>query len=116
MRTPQKTAWRSNTIAEEPEEGDEEASGSGARPQALSASACQQVRRPPQRHPCMLGSGIPPCQGLMLCMLQSVSGPTPCGHDASSPLYSEALAGLLESRTSLQALTKLLWDVWQKAE
>ena len=48
MRTPQKTAWRSNTIAEEPEEGDEEASGSGARPQALSASACQQVRRPPR--------------------------------------------------------------------
>ena len=48
MRTPQKTAWRSNTIAEEPEEGDEEASGSGARPQALSASACQQVRRLPR--------------------------------------------------------------------
>ena len=48
MRTPQKTAWRSNTIAEEPEEGDEEASGSGARPQALSASACQQVRPLPR--------------------------------------------------------------------
>ena len=48
VKTPQKTAWRSNTIAEEPEEEDEEASGLGNRPQALSASACQQVRRLPR--------------------------------------------------------------------
>ena len=41
VKTPQKTAWRSNSIAEEPEE--EEAGGSGNRPHALSASACQQV-------------------------------------------------------------------------
>ena len=48
MKTPQKTAWRSNSIAEEPEEGEEDAGGSGNRPQALSASACQQVRRLPR--------------------------------------------------------------------
>jgi len=41
VKTPQKTDWCSNTIAEEPEE--EEAGGSGNRPHALSASACQQV-------------------------------------------------------------------------
>ncbi len=42
MPTPQKVAMRSTTIAEEPEE--EDAAVSGARPQVLSASACQQVR------------------------------------------------------------------------
>ena len=41
VKTPQKTAWRSNTIAEEPEEEDADAEGN--RPHALSASACQQV-------------------------------------------------------------------------
>ena len=41
--TPQKTAMRSS-IPEEPEE--EDAAVSGARPQVLSASACQQVRPP----------------------------------------------------------------------
>ena len=43
VKTPQKTAWRSNTIAEEPEE-EEDAANGGNRPQALSASACQQVQ------------------------------------------------------------------------
>ena len=42
--TPQKTAMRTSTIAEEPEE--EDAAVSGARPQVLSASACQQVQFP----------------------------------------------------------------------
>ena len=43
MKTPQKTAWRSNTIAEEPEEDEADADTQGNRPHALSASACQQV-------------------------------------------------------------------------
>ncbi len=43
MKTPQKTAWRSNTIAEEPEDDESDADAQGNRPHALSASACQQV-------------------------------------------------------------------------
>lgn len=43
VQTPQKTAMRTSTIAEEPEEEDAAVSG-GARPQVLSASACQQVQ------------------------------------------------------------------------
>ena len=45
VKTPQKAAWRSNTIAEEPEE-EEDADAQGNRPHALSASACQQVLTP----------------------------------------------------------------------
>ncbi len=45
--TPQKVAMRSS-IPEEPEE--EDAAVSGARPQVLSASACQQVRPPLTRN------------------------------------------------------------------
>ena len=51
VKTPQKAAWRSNTIAEEPEE--EDLDGQGARPQALSASACQQVCIP---HACLMAA------------------------------------------------------------
>ncbi len=42
MRTPAKMAWRTNGVAELTEEDSDE--GGAGRPQALSASACEQVR------------------------------------------------------------------------
>ena len=91
----------------------------GMRRPAAQAPGRRRCRPPPASrraacpaHPCMLFRQILPCQKPRLCVFHELSGPMPCGQDASL-LVSEALAALPAGRASLQALAGLLRGVWR---